>query len=250
MGHKDAAVRLQTLQSLSNYASVAGKDITRALVGALTDTDVNVRRQALTGLQATRDDLQEALPHVAPLLKSEDVPTRHAALNLLGRMGPEATPHLLSALKNSNPQTRWLAAATLRTQPKPAKEAVPALVEAATRDDNPTVRTHAVHALLRSGPESVPHFVRILKSEENPGVRLATIQALANLGPAAKEAAPLLIAALKDSMPAIRWTSARALGNVGESARAAVPALEALLKDANSTVRNAAKTALGQIGGR
>jgi HEAT repeat protein len=50
------------------------------------------------------------------------------------------------------------------------------------------------------------------------------------MGPPAKEAVPMLIAALEDPDWSVRRSAARALGQIGPEAAPAVPALMQLLK--------------------
>ena len=71
--------------------------------------------------------------------------------------------------------------------------------------------------------------------------------ALGTIGPAADDAAPALVAALKDPDDDLRRHAVYALGEIGPPAVETAPALVAVLKDPNVTVRRDAANALQRV---
>lgn len=81
--------------------------------------------------------------------------------------------------------------------------------------------------------------------------RYRAAEDLGKLGTAAREAVPVLVAALKDSEPFVRMAAARALANVGSDEPEPLAALDAAAKDPRPEVASAAAeaaTALRQRG--
>lgn len=78
--------------------------------------------------------------------------------------------------------------------------------------------------------------------------RAASARILGEIGPAAKDAAPALAEALKDSERDVRQNAAQSLGYIGPGAKTAAPALVAALQDKEWQVRRSAAFALGKVG--
>ena len=136
--------------------------------------------------------------------------------------GAQCVPALIAALTHEDHGVVAVAADCLGLLGPRAKDAVPALAKAITRD-----------------------FREIL-DETNSNVSAA--KALRRIGPQAKSAIPALIAALKSNDS----VAAQVLGSFGSEARAAIPALVESARtrekdDENWFVRQAAILALGQI---
>lgn len=68
------------------------------------------------------------------------------------------------------------------------------------------------------------------------------------MGPAAKEAVPVLVAALKDRDPSVRAACVFALGRIGPDARSARPNLAAMTKQ--RPLQDVVIKAIQQIDGR
>ena len=116
--------------------------------------------------------VKEAVPVIAALLDSGNEPTRKAAISALGRMGSAAAP------------------------------AAPGLVETLKSSSDNETRVAAAEALGRIGPKcaatAVPALAKAAQNDKWPKVRSTSLTALGEMGPAAKEAIPVLRAALKD----------------------------------------------------
>jgi HEAT repeat protein len=200
---------------------------------------------------------------------------RRRVANALGQIAlsaKAAVPGLIAALKDldvakdrSEMSVSQIAAHALRFAKPAATEAVPALIEAADRQD-PLLRDLAIDALGRIGlrHESVlPALLRILRTHGDTGTRAAAAGALGFIGPAAKVAVPDLLELLKFTDPkdsnttyTIRGAVVVTLGEIGPDAKAAVPALIEAFRDKNPAAdpvrrlffRRDVARALGKIG--
>jgi HEAT repeat protein len=240
----DPSLRLSIVQTLWRY----GAPGLRLIIVALDDSDANVRQQAVWALQSVQGDVKSGLVDVVPLLKHKDTNVRSGVVQLLGRMGEDAVPHLLAVLKDGNNSIRWTAVHSLANQRTAHKKVIPILADMATKDKSEETKTFAVQALARFGPESFPTLLDLLKSQKNDNVRATVMQTLGSYHAHAKTVVPHLIEALKDKSPQVRWSAANGISNMGGHAKSAVPALRETLKDENPTVRIHAVYALCNMG--
>lgn len=90
----------------------------------------------------------EAVPDLVKLLGDEDTVVAMSAADVLVKIGRDAVPGLVEALRTGAPRGRGWAAHSLGGIGKEAKDAVPALQEA--RKD-PALRTAASEALQKIG---------------------------------------------------------------------------------------------------
>lgn len=182
------------------------------LVEAISDRrDMNAY---ITACNAAKEISPAAVPAVLEFLKVAP-PTgslwgdrdgayrmRAGAIDLLGRMGPNAkaaVPALIGALENQRMPHHREAAEALGLIGRDAKAAVPSL-KIALEDQDPQVRLNATVALARIEPQEESHIL-------------------------------LLVQFLKARDPSIRATAAGSLGQMGTHARAAIPALRQLARD-------------------
>lgn len=240
MKSENASLRLSIVQTAWRY----GQGGLKLLIVALDDKDNNVRQQAVWSMQNVQGDLKSALPSVLPLLKHKDTNVRHGVVQLMGRMGEDAIPHLIDVLRDEANWIRWTAVNSLSNHKASHKKVIPVLVEMAQKEKSEEVRTFAVHALMRFGPESIPTLIDLLKTVTDVNVRASVIQNLGSHHAHAKAVLPHLLDALKDTTPQVRWSAASALGNLGLHAKSAIPTLRDLLKDENQSVRAHALYAL------
>lgn len=117
-------------------------------------------------------------------------------------------------------------------------------------DDSDTVADMScvIHARSLKSPEFVAHApARLLKSRS---VSNASSRTNSSLTPRTfdKNAVPLLVRSLDDSVADVRVAAAQTLGGLGASARDAVSQLTTLLNDPVTACRQAAVNALGAIG--
>jgi HEAT repeat protein len=104
-----------------------------------------------------------------------------------------------------------------------------------------------LYGLAQGQSGRITQLIEQLKSPDAK-VRVDAASALGEIGAEAKEAAPVLIAALNDNNSSVRSNAATALGQMGAAAKEAMPALIAALQDKDFYVRGNAATALGQLG--
>lgn len=138
----------------------------------------------------------DPIPQLLATIRGKDSGERTKAAESLVRLGGEAVPALIEALKDDTPDR--VAAGILRQTGEAAHHAVPGLIEQFTTGCDLTTRCQAAYAL------SV-------------------------LGSAANDAAPVLIAAVEDGDITVRCSAARALGHIGAEDREVISALAAAL---------------------
>jgi beta-lactamase regulating signal transducer with metallopeptidase domain len=174
-------------------------------------------------------------------LKDSDREVRETAMQALVRMrAPGMVDPLMAALEDPSPDVREQAAFGLG-QLRDKRAVAP--LTAALQDEDADVREGAAFALgqLRD-PSAVPGLITALK-DENANVREQATFALGQLK--ARDAVEPLIAALKDENRSVKEQAAFALGQIGDNR--AADALIALLKDADAQVRQQAAFALSQL---
>jgi HEAT repeat protein len=201
---------------------------------------------------------------LAPRLRDPAPLTRIEAAIRLVDLGPVATRHVTSALRDSRPSVRQLACSiVLQTTPDDPRPALAALV-AAAGDVDPSIRALAVEKLAavarisshRNDTGSQERAVRAIAAVlDDPAreVRSAAGNALSDLGSIAKSAAGDLVRALSGPDPWLRVHAAMALLKINriEWKARVVPAITPLLADRSQGVSyahaiDALKTAEGE----
>jgi HEAT repeat protein/beta-lactamase regulating signal transducer with metallopeptidase domain len=213
-----------------------------ALIGALGDSDPDVRRMVVVTLGRMRDP--RIVAALLPLLKDSDSDVREQAVFALARTGDASAAAAVAAMiDDASPDVREHAVHVLGRSR--SREAVPALLKA-LQDLSPDVREQAAFALgqLRD-PNAVDPLLGMLK-DSSPDVREQAVFALGQLRNA--KAVDGLMSALTDSNADVREQAAFALGQLRDPK--ALPALTAALRDAVADVREQAAFAIGQISGR
>lgn len=159
-------------------------------------------------------DDAKAVPVLIDALSSSDLHVRFSAADVLGRIGPAATP-AISAL--------WR---LVGSDPQPG--------------DRPG------EALARMGSEGIAALIELFHSD-NPEQRAGAAQSLRLAGPnlAAAEA---LAQALDDAHTTVRQQAAASLGELGIANEAIVAALEKAQFDPVLPVRYAARRSLARLG--
>jgi succinate dehydrogenase/fumarate reductase flavoprotein subunit/HEAT repeat protein len=198
-----------------------------ALLQALGDTDVEVRREAADGVR----ELVEVLPDpesIAPQLQSPDPVVRSVSLYVLAARRVGDRPDFRRGLGDGDHRVRI--------------EAVRALVSvddaegvaAAAVDDNREVRITTANGLatLRTGADAV----RGLLADNDPLVRAAALSALGAVG-CDDDDVPRVQKALTEPAWQVREGAARALA--GAAPTVAVPSLSKALGDQHLDVRKA-----------
>jgi hypothetical protein len=215
--------------------------------------------------------------HWAKDLLSDDPKKQLAAAEALAAMGKSAKPALPSLLKAipicNDEQINALIQQSLE---KIGKDAVPSLIHALKNKDE-NVRIVAARSLCTIGTDARPALAALTGAlaDSQSAVAEAAAKALANFGPEAKSAVPALLSASrrsvaaaedtllklgKDAVPGLiealghrdadeRDAAADLLGRIGPSAKAAIPTLTTAVHDSSRQVRESAAIALEKIKG-
>lgn len=220
-----------------------------ALILALKDADVDVRRAAANSLSNLQDP--RAVPALVEALRDSDAEVRAAAARALGSLeDTRAVPGLVALLKDANKDVRQSALQALHSMP----EGVPdEAILTAIADSDSDVREAAIGLALNriqsheddetpADSRYVTAFVRLL-SDASADTRRQAAEAL---GESRLKSAPSgLLAASRDKNADVRQSVAQALGSIGDAK--AVSTLKEMLADGNADVREAAVEALGEI---
>ena len=122
-------------------------DAVVALVAALDDSDVSVRRFAAFAMSDISDYPQSPVPKLKKIALDDAVPVRHAAVTALGNFGTEGVPVLIEALQSDkNKSVRIGAVRSLLRLGHLARSSAPAL-QNALKDSDQYVRMYAERAL-------------------------------------------------------------------------------------------------------
>jgi HEAT repeat protein len=173
-----------------------------------------------------------ALPALLRLLEDREAWCHHDdVIKVLGEIGPEGVPALLTQLGKSSEYTRAHAAQALGRIGLAAKDAVPALRKRLS-GERTNVRVWAAYALIRITGNSKEYMPVILDAgKDRPGLDLDVADALKLLGPEARPARDLLLEALLDEETAwgCHQRAAHAVGQLHDDADVIVPRLIALM---------------------
>ncbi|HAA27850.1 MAG TPA: hypothetical protein DCE56_09535, partial [Cyanobacteria bacterium UBA8553] len=186
-------------------------EIVFALIEALQDEEVEVRRRATSAL-----------------------------LSIGGKVKEDAVPALIEALKDEDSQVRSGAAYALGSIGSEAQDTLPAIIPAlikALKDEDRCVRCRAASALEGIGANSkecLRALIEALKDKED-NVRIHAASAIGSIGAEAKEAVPALIETLKDKGRFVRSFTADALVQIAEDLRdkkdmSSIPMLQTILE--------------------
>ncbi len=211
--------------------------------------DELMRRAALSTVADLGSVAGDALPALRPLLKNKDAATRLLAVRAVAALGPEAAPTLEDVrplLEDNDSRVRGYALLTLWRVTRKVAEVRPFLT-AAMKDDPALVLT-VVGEMGSQGKEFAP-LLRPLLKHEPASLRLAVAGLLWRLE---KDAGPLLAQCRelfpKDDLASNRGLLRTAVGllrDLGPQAREALPLLRAAVRDADASVRLRAVYALG-----
>jgi HEAT repeat protein len=182
------------------------------------------------------------LPGLLDAAGDGDGDVRAAASLCLGRIGPEAAPALLGALRRQQRKAVYWPCAAFGLDPF-GKAAVAVVQDPLL----PGRRRACVSFGLALGKIGEPALPRLLEGLRDPSssVRLGAVMGLAVLGPKAKDAMPALLDLFGDRDVQVQTGAALALARIGKPS---VAALAAKLKDKNPRVRLFAANALAHVG--
>ncbi|MCH7872853.1 MAG: HEAT repeat domain-containing protein, partial [Planctomycetes bacterium] len=187
------------------------------------------------------------LTQLIATLRGGDFMAIYDASRSLAKLGQEAVPALIEALKDDAANRH--AADVLRTIGGEAACAVPGLIQQLTGGRDRDTRCHAAAAIRVLGgvaKDAVPALIATLENAKCK-IQIAAAYALGHIGDAAVDAVPALVAALEDLDCDVRRAAVFSLGRIGNAADDAVPALLATARRQDLTLRANAAAALGLV---
>lgn len=188
------------------YQSADTGRIVQALIGALKDSNVEVRRAAVRSLSNFED--RSAIPALREALRDSDAEVRANAVEALGDLHDAGSADVIAALiKDPNRDVRSHAIEALTELDLTA---APAALLDALRDSDAEVRHQAVHAVGHFEDARAVPMLRTLLDDPNADVREGAVEALGEIRN--EEAIQALIVALKAKDPKVRQAAADALG--------------------------------------
>jgi HEAT repeat protein/beta-lactamase regulating signal transducer with metallopeptidase domain len=213
-----------------------------ALIGALNDTDPDVREMVVVTLGRLRDP--RVVPALLPLLKDANADVREQVVFALARSrDSRATAAITTMIDDASPDVREQAVHLLGQSRN--RDALPVLVKA-LKDSSADVREQAAFAVGQLRDTSAVDPLLDLLKDSSPDVREQSVFALGQIRN--RRAVDGLMASLKDSSPDVREQAAFALGQIRDPK--ALPSLTAALRDSEADVREQAAFAIGQISGQ
>ena len=234
----DPVLRLQAVEALGRTGQLNAVHPIAALSGA---EEIDVRRAVAEAL--TRIGSPKGLDSLLPLSDDEDVDVRRWALRGLINLGESRVARIcMKRLVDPDREVRRTAAQGLQRTPLP--ESVPALVKAASQDEDARVRLEVVRALvLASGTVSAGALISAL-GDSDPDVRHAAFDGVKQRR-LLSQSLPALIDLLDRENARMRRDIIHALGEARD--RRALSTLTRSLKDEDAVARRAAAIALGKL---
>ncbi len=258
--HEDATTRAQAAHTLCHFRKRDVAEAVPALLRALEDPDVQVRRWAAEALEklAAEENTRPAalivlptlskpaLPILRPLLGDNSPEVRLAVVDRLGRASLDTLPLLLMALDDPDRKVRRRATEGLDRDVHDLEEALPRLVKALD-DPDEDVRFAIIRAIGLSahGPKCMRVLTRAL-ADGNEETRTRA-EMLLSRPSFSSQAAPHLLPMLRDPRDLIRIRAIRMIAQGGEFSEPVVHALCEALRDPEALVRLNAARALGKL---
>ncbi len=237
-------VRAESVRSLGRL-HVSDDVLVPILAEDLRHADERVRLAVVELLVARRTLLPLLATEFEALLTAgDDGVARHAAF-LLGKLGLEAIPRLLGALRRPDSRVDQIAGALAQI----GRPAARALAQA-VKDPEPRVRRAAALAMGEIRPPA-PDTARALAAalgDPDREVRAASLTAIGQLGPRAAESVPAVRGLLKDRSAEVRTLAIDVLSRSSPRDERLLGDLAPMLHDPDAMVQRRAIDALGSVG--
>lgn len=245
--HQDTSAAAATaIRTLDLHAA---REVVAGYLPALWDADAEVRRKACVVLGSLGPVAKPAVASLITMLDDTDDVVRERAVGALGTIGipqAEIVAALTKAMRDPASLVRYRAVAQFAFHIPVTATSLPTLMEL-RNDPDKSVASLAEVALEHAGQTARQDVSALLALLERPGEKDYALQQLAQLGPEAADAAPVLIAVLRDSLALNRYLAAEALRAIGPAAEEAVPGLINSLRDPDPIVVESAVEALEAI---
>jgi HEAT repeat protein len=225
-----------------------------ALLTAEADPDPDVRRivgVALARLYPALKDRVDAMLRAA----TTNSPARQPAMMSLMQLRTadrDTVLMLVERLSDPTDRSANLASSTLGRLGPAAKDAVPPLLSLLQESKDVRLRVQVINALGGMRQEErlvVPALAkRFVSREASSAEKRAVTMALTRFGPAAREALPVLRAALDDRDVLMRLDAAAAVVKIDPQDAQAVPVIVAAMRQGDERQRLQAANLLSQIG--
>ena len=224
------------------------------LVKMLERKNDQLRQQVITALDRLGPVAQSAVNALAAIVADDNDDMRALAVTALGnihRHARTAVPALVAAARCGDPMTSQAALTALGQYGADARNAAPALRELLNRPDAGGQLQLGVLTVLRKidpggGLGTVP-LLEGLVNDPSQTVRLSAAALLWQVDPKNRMARDVLMDTIKGADAAARRDAITQVGEVGLAARDAIPVLSAALHDRTHSVHVAAALALWQI---
>ena len=222
-----------------------------ALVAALADVNIYVRRNAVVALGQVGvvwPTMVEDLLHVRIDTDTFMRPNFATALRQIGIATPTVIEGLLNVLTDIDANVRSAAASALGDVGQATPPVIEGLLNALT-DTDANVRSAAARALGDVGQATPPVVEGLLNAltDTDAHVRSEAARALGDVGQAIPVVVDELLTALTDTAWQVRYSAANALGKLGQTTPGVVKGLLTALADADKMVCNEAARALGRL---
>ncbi|XPV74945.1 MAG: HEAT repeat domain-containing protein [Desulfovibrio sp.] len=244
-GNLHALLNSDSVEDIREGAYLAGKDkngaVIERLVELLEAENVGVQEAAEAAVRQIRGSVAVSL--IIPLLRSESVPVRNLAMDILREIVDDDILGVTSLLNDSDSDVRIFGADILGSATNSL--ALKPLIHALLTDEQVNVRSQAAVSLGRlKMPEASTPLRRALDDED--WVAYAAIEALAAIGD--NSAADVLVSALEDSSELIASMIVDGLAEIGNIR--VVPKLLSMLDECPVALRNKTlKTIVAILGG-
>ena len=225
-------------------AALADIDVSAVTEAALAQVDiggaVKVALDGHDGNSSAEPSDTIGVEALIQALRDSDVGVRRAAAHSLGNLeSKRAVPALIAVLGDGDEEVRKNAAWSLgEIEDQRAASPLAALL----RDESADVRKTAAWAIGELNLETAPaELIRAMR-DANPEVRKTAVWAVSEIGDA--RAVPDLRALIEDPSPEVRRQAVHALGEIRDAA--ALQALVAAMESRDADIRRAAAAALGE----